>query len=280
MSWKYLFTSGQDMSPVEARAFMKKHPVGEYQLLDVRQPKEYERKHLPGAIPIPMLDLFARISELDPQLPTLVYCHCGMRSKAACQVLKGHGFRQVIRIRGGIRAWNDFVLSGHETKGMEFFISDEFENVFQMAYMMEAGLKQFYLAVMDMVAPPDQKALLKLMADFEDGHMAKLLRQYRDEISGVSQAEDFALMEGGFDREKTLLAYSDDIESIEDIIHLGMMLETQAYDLYSRLARLNEQPRLQQFYRFMADEEKMHLNQLSRALDKVLAGQNLGLAQV
>jgi rhodanese-related sulfurtransferase len=267
------------MSPAEARAFMKNHPAGEYQLLDVRQPVEYVRKHLPGAISIPMLELFSRIAELSPQLPTLVYCHCGVRSKAACQVLRGHGFHQVIHIRGGIRAWNGLFLSGHEARGMEFFISDEFENVFQMAYMMEAGLKQFYLAMMDMVAPREQKALLKLMADFEDGHMAKLLRQYRDEISGVSEADDFAPMEGGFDREKTLRAYSDDLESIEDIIHLGMMLETQAYDLYSRLARKNEQPRLQQFYQLMADEEKMHLNQLSRALDKVLAGQNLGLPQ-
>ena len=268
------------MSPAEARAFMKKHPAGEYQLLDVRQPKEYERKHLPGAIHIPMVELFSRISELKPQLPILVYCLCGMRSKAACQVLRGHGFRHVIRLRGGIRAWNGLFLSGHESKGMEFFISDEFENVFQMAYRMEAGLQQFYLAMMDMVTPQDQKALLKLMADFEDGHMAKLLRQYRDEISAVAAVDDFAPMEGGFDKDKTLRAYSDYLESIEDIIQLGMMLETQAYDLYSRLARKNEQPKLQQFYQHMADEEKMHLGQLSRALDKVLAGQTLGLPQV
>lgn len=281
MSWKTLFTSGRSMSAAEARAFMKKKPAAEYQLLDVRQRSEFARKHLPGAIHIPLLDLLSRSSELNPRIPTLVYCNCGMRSRAACQVLKGQGFPQVINIKGGIRAWNGLLLSGHETRGMEFFISDEFANVFQMAYMMEAGLQQFYLAMAEVVGQQEQKALLKLMADFEDGHMAKLLRQYRGEISaGVERkGEDFSLMEGGFDKDKTLQAYRDDIENIEDIIYLGMMLETQAYDLYSRLSRKNQEPRLQQFYQHMADEEKIHLGQLSRSLDKILAGQTIGLPQ-
>lgn len=267
------------MSAAEARIFMQKKSAAEYQLLDVRQRSEFEQKHLPDAIHIPLLDLLSRSSELNSRIPTLVYCHCGMRSRAACQVLKGQGFPEVINIKGGIRAWNGFLVSGHETRGMEFFVSDEFENVFQMAYMMEAGLQQFYLAMVDVVAQPEQKALLKLMADFEDGHMAKLLRQYRVEMASGAEGRNFSLMEGGFDKDKTLQAYSNDIENIEDIIYLGMMLETQAYDLYSRLSRKNQAPKLQQFYQDMADEEKIHLGQLSRALDKVLAGQNIALPQ-
>jgi len=254
---------------------MKHHRAGEYQLLDVRQVKEYERAHLPGAILIPVLDLLVRLTELDPQLPTLVYCHNGLRSRAACQVLRGHGFREVFNITGGVRAWNGLLLSGQETKGMEFFVSDEFEDAFLMAYMMEAGLKQFYLAMADMVDKKEQKALLKHMADFEEGHMAKLLHQYRKGLSDVAMAENVSVMEGGFDKDKTLSAYRNYLESMEDIIQLGMMLETQAYDLYSRLARLNDKPELREFYQHMADEEKVHLGQLGRSLDKILAGQGL-----
>jgi len=280
MSWKSLFTSGQNMPPAEARSYMKRLRTGEYQLLDVRQRKEYERGHLPGALLMPVLDLLARIAELDPQLPTLVYCYNGVRSRAACQVLRGRGFQEVINITGGIRAWNGLLLSGQETKGMEFFVSDEFENAFLMAYLMEAGLKQFYLAMADMVDPKEQKALLQHMADFEDGHMAKLLRQYRQEMPDLTDVEDLSAMEGGFDKDKTLRAYRDYLASMEDIIQLGMMLETQAYDLYSRLARKNDKPELREFYRHMADEEKIHLGQLSRSLDKILAGQRLGQPQV
>lgn len=276
MGWMSLFTSGRNMLPAEARSFMKHHRVGEYQLLDVRQFKEYERAHLPGAVLIPVLDLPARIIELDPQLPTLVYCRNGLRSRAACQVLRGCGFAEVINISGGIRAWNGLLLSGQETKGMEFFISDDFGNAFLMAYAMEAGLKQFYLAMADLVESREQKGLLKHMADFEDGHMAKLLHQYRKGLpGGLAVPENVSVMEGGFDKDKTLLAYSDYLESMEDIIQLGMMLETQAYDLYSRLARKNDKPELQEFYRHMADEEKIHLGQLSRSLDRILAGQRL-----
>jgi len=280
MSWKSLFTSGRNMSPAEAQSFMKHHRTGGYQLLDVRQLKEYERAHLPGALLIPVFDLLARIDELDSQLPTLVYCHNGLRSRAACQVLRGRGFREVINITGGVRAWNGLLLSGPETKGMEFFVSDEFEDAYLMAYMMEAGLKQFYLTMADLVDKKEQKALLKHMADFEDGHMAKLLHQYKKGLPDVAMAENVSVMEGGFDKDKTLSAYSNYLESMEDIIQLGMMLETQAYDLYSRLAQQNDKPEVQEFYHHMADEEKVHLSQLSRSLDRILAGQRIGQPQV
>ena len=268
------------MSPAEAQSFMKHHRAGEYQLLDVRQLKEYERGHLPGALLIPLLDLLARIGELDPQLPTLVYCYNGLRSKAACQVLRGRGFAEVIHITGGIRAWNGLLLSGQETKGMEFFVSDDFADVFLMAYAMEAGLKQFYLTMADMVDKKEQKALLKHMADFEDGHMAKLLHQYRQGLPDLDMEENVSVMEGGFDKDKTLRAYQGYLESMEDIIQLGMMLETQAYDLYRRVARNSDKPEVREFYQHMANEEKIHLSQLSRSLDRLLAGQRLGQPQV
>ncbi len=45
----------------------------EYNLVDVRTPKEYERRHLPGARLIPLGDLPKRLHELDPDKPTIVY---------------------------------------------------------------------------------------------------------------------------------------------------------------------------------------------------------------
>lgn len=273
MNWKSLFSFGQNMSAEEARVYMKQQPSGTCQLLDVRQGKEYEQEHLPGAILIPIKELLARLQELDPQKTTLVYSRSGVRSKAACQLLRGHGFHNVYNLKGGIRGWNGLHLSGPEIKGMEFFISGEFDDAFLMAYMMEAGLKKFYLAMVEKVHHQEQKNLLKHMAGFEDGHMAKLLHQYRKVCPVAEQKEDVTAMEGGFDIEMTLDAYGSHIESMEDIIHLGMMFETQAFDLYSRLSRKEKNPQTRDFYLHMANEEKIHLNQLSRELDKILAGQ-------
>ncbi len=45
----------------------------EFNLIDVRQLKEYKAGHLPGAQLIPLGDLEKRSTELDPNLPTLVY---------------------------------------------------------------------------------------------------------------------------------------------------------------------------------------------------------------
>ena len=54
------------------RLITEKHP-DEYNLVDVRQPGEYERDHIPGANLIPMAELKDRLAEIDPEKPTIVY---------------------------------------------------------------------------------------------------------------------------------------------------------------------------------------------------------------
>ena len=55
------------------RQFMKEKNPDQYNLVDVRQPKEYERGHLPGAKLIPLGELKDRLSEVDPNKPTIIY---------------------------------------------------------------------------------------------------------------------------------------------------------------------------------------------------------------
>jgi len=67
------FKSVPSMTAEEVRQFLaEKHP-DEYNLVDVRQPKEYERDHIPGANLIPMADLKDRLDEIDPEKPTIAY---------------------------------------------------------------------------------------------------------------------------------------------------------------------------------------------------------------
>ncbi len=60
-------------SAEKIRQFMKERNPEDYNLVDVRTPKEYERGHLPGARLIPVGELSDRLSELDPSKPTIVY---------------------------------------------------------------------------------------------------------------------------------------------------------------------------------------------------------------
>jgi rhodanese-related sulfurtransferase len=60
-------------SPEKVRQFLTEKNPEEYNLVDVRTPKEYERGHLPGARLIPVGEVANRLSELDPNKPTIVY---------------------------------------------------------------------------------------------------------------------------------------------------------------------------------------------------------------
>ena len=61
------------MTAEEVREFLKNKNPGEYNLIDVRQPLEYERGHIPGAQLIPLGELRNHISAIDPSKPTITY---------------------------------------------------------------------------------------------------------------------------------------------------------------------------------------------------------------
>ena len=73
VSLKKLFAPVESFDPEQVKAFMEKHAAGTYNLLDVRQPGEYETHHIPGAKLVPLPGLDQALSEIDPSKPTLVY---------------------------------------------------------------------------------------------------------------------------------------------------------------------------------------------------------------
>ncbi len=79
-----------------------------YQLLDVREPYEFQAGHLVSTLHIPLgqLTLTSVTEVLDPHQPVLVYCHKGQRSLEAVRILRGLGYESVYSLQGGILAWN------------------------------------------------------------------------------------------------------------------------------------------------------------------------------
>lgn len=74
------------------------------QLVDVRERYEWDICRLPGARHIPLGQLQARLGELDSGLPIIAYCHTGVRSLRAAQILVGAGYRS-LSLAGGVEAW-------------------------------------------------------------------------------------------------------------------------------------------------------------------------------
>jgi sulfur-carrier protein adenylyltransferase/sulfurtransferase len=80
------------------------------QIIDVREPHEYEIARLPGTKLIPLSQVVNRMSEIDPTRETVLHCKGGVRSAKAIEALKAASFPgRLINLKGGITAWSDEV---------------------------------------------------------------------------------------------------------------------------------------------------------------------------
>ena len=75
-------------------------------LLDVREPWEYEKAHIEGALFIPMREVPARLAQIDEAKEVVAICHHGGRSMQVAMFLEKNGFNRVHNLVGGIDAWS------------------------------------------------------------------------------------------------------------------------------------------------------------------------------
>jgi glyoxylase-like metal-dependent hydrolase (beta-lactamase superfamily II) len=75
------------------------------QVIDVRQPGEYDNGHVPSAVNAPLARVGERATEFDPSSLTAVICAGGFRSSAATSVLERLGFKNLLNVLGGTGAW-------------------------------------------------------------------------------------------------------------------------------------------------------------------------------
>ena len=76
-------------------------------ILDVREPEEFAREHVPGAVNVPQADLATRLDEIPRDRPILTICQSGSRSVRSAQFLYQQGYRNVTNVVGGTRAWRE-----------------------------------------------------------------------------------------------------------------------------------------------------------------------------
>jgi adenylyltransferase/sulfurtransferase len=80
------------------------------QVIDVREPHEFEIARIPNTKLIPLGDVVKRSGEIDDNRPAILHCKGGVRSAKAIHALKDAGFTgRLINLKGGITAWSDEV---------------------------------------------------------------------------------------------------------------------------------------------------------------------------
>ena len=79
------------------------------QLVDVREPDEFEQARVPGALLIPLMTIPEQLEHLDSSQALYLICASGGRSMNAAEFLDQHGF-DAINIAGGTKGW---LAAGH-----------------------------------------------------------------------------------------------------------------------------------------------------------------------
>ena len=74
-------------------------------LVDVREPREFDASHLPGARNIPLADLERRLVELGGERTPVFLCRSGRRSLMACALALRGGMGAPAHLEGGLLAW-------------------------------------------------------------------------------------------------------------------------------------------------------------------------------
>lgn len=81
------------------------------QLIDVREPKEFEAGHILGARNIPYTQFRQRYKEIRPDKPVYLYDQNGGRSSRAALFLKKKNYTLLFHLQGGFRTWTGKIKS-------------------------------------------------------------------------------------------------------------------------------------------------------------------------
>ena len=91
------------LKPLSDEAFREGYRKA--QLIDVREPKEYDGGHILGARNIPLTQLKQRLIELRKDKPVYFYCQNGSRSIRAALILNKEGYKDLYYLQNGFKKW-------------------------------------------------------------------------------------------------------------------------------------------------------------------------------
>ena len=107
-----------EMFPWDVEEYLKQHP--DALVVDIRETHEYDTMHVKDSLNVPrgILENACEwdFEETEPELveargrPVVLVCRSGNRTALAAYTLKMMGFDEVVSLKGGLRAWNDYEL--------------------------------------------------------------------------------------------------------------------------------------------------------------------------
>lgn len=76
--------------------------------VDLREPDDFRREHLPGAMSLPLRELPSHFAKVPRTGRVVLYCSCGpgnIEEGYSYQILREQGYRNVSVLEGGMTEW-------------------------------------------------------------------------------------------------------------------------------------------------------------------------------
>ncbi len=191
-------------------------------------------------------------------------------------MLAGKGFKKVFNVTGGIKAWRTKTAIGPQDLGIDLFSGKEKPlDVLQLAYSLEQGLCEFYIAMAKEAKNKKIEDFFAKLSDIEVKHQMFIYTAYNEISDEDLSKEEFEkkveikALEGGLSTREYLDLFNPDLNSETEVISLAMSIEAQALDLYQRISPQIENLQSRDIINKIANEEKAHLASLGKLMDSL-----------
>jgi rhodanese-related sulfurtransferase len=266
-----------DLFPEELEGMLSSRKEGAYEIIDVRQPQEYTKGHIPGAKLIPLGEIEERMDEFSPDQDLLFYCRSGARSMAAASLVRDTGvsFRGIYNLVGGYGGYEGTGLVGMPRMDT-IDLNLSLHQIIVRAIDMEKGAWRFYTLFLERFPDAGFTPRLHRLVELEKKHGNALYTYWEKHVQPGPEQDfeslfaslDGEILEGG----ESLDDWTKRLENMQtitclDLAEAALVIEYSAYDLYRNLAdRVTGSAEIT-FFRLLSEQEKGHVRMVSKVFE-------------
>lgn len=264
-----------DVTPESFKEYMNDHGDGEYLLVDVREPQEYEKAHIPGAQLFPLGKLESRLNDLPKHRDIIFACRSGVRSRVAAHMAAENmgEHRALYNLDGGILAWQ-----GHTVKNFPrvklLVLGEGVQQTLLAAMDLEKGAWNIYRYIQEQFSETSLSRIIDYLSMAEMAHAEALYAVWQQGEVNPPLFEDLFLgltgdiLEGGMSLSEAILGLESSLIPMDLAIYeLALDIEFTAYDLYRYAAETASDPVLKTLFMNISEGEKQHMTSVVNALD-------------
>ena len=143
-----------------------------------------------------------------------------------------------------------------------------------VVYGMEESMRALFDRLSQRVSDPEAVELFRSLSELEVHHKQMIFDLYKthggklETTEALDREVSADVTEGGFSVDELADEFQPETESIETVVSFAMMLEAQAFDLFSRYMQQSEDLDIRAVLTELVEQEKSHMKYLGNLLDQ------------